>query len=506
MRAKWVTILLVLLCVALHVAAEESGAAETANPDYLSIVKNYADTLIDKGRDDYGSVHSPLFAATLDRRTTRLFEGKALEDLWQMRLKDWDNWRVRNRDRSLTGANPMHDKNLYQVLYALTKITGEKRYAAEADKAIGWFFKNCQSPTTGLMAWGEHINWDFRTETLSVWKKGSHQGGKMQEYNTHEFAGPWIFWERSFSLAPQECAKFACGLWQHQIGDHNTGNFSRHANYEMHQTFTDSEYPRHGGFYLATWAEGFKQTGDPVFTKAIDTLVTYFDGRRSKQSDAVPAESAARSGGKALWSTSNLSLAIDLWDGSSKMPKELADKMRHSASRTNEVFLKLSHDLRQGGKGFVLNAHVDTLVPIEQGGHSDPWGHAGPATLCLIRYNQMKFQGYRKLIVQTADYYVNGEPEIKFALHPGSLGAIIYLLVGTYELTAEKKYLERAQYYAKRSVELFMDGTSPLPKATSKHNHYEAVTGSDTLMMSLLKLWAVKNRPQMDLKLTYCER
>jgi len=506
MRAKGVIVFVGLVCIALDVIAGESGAAEKANADYLSIVKNYADALIEKGRDDYGSTHSPLFATTLDRKTMRLFEGKALDELWQMRLKDWANWRVRNRDRSLRGANPMHDENLYQVLYALTKITGEKHYGEEADKTLRWFFENCQSAVTGLMAWGEHISWDFRTEGLSKWKKGYHHGGKMQEYNTHEFARPWVLWEHSFELAPEACAKFGRGLWLHQIGDHNTGNFSRHANYERHQTFTNSEYPRHGGFYMATWAQCYKETKDALFVKAIDTLVTYFDGRRSKVSDGVPAESAARSGGKALWSTSNLSLAIDLWNGSSKVPKELGAKMRGSASRTDEVFLKLGHDIGRDGRGFVLNANVDTLVPAEQGGYSDAWGHAGPACLCLIRYKQVKLQGYRKLIIQTADYYVDSEPEIKFAVHPRSLGGIIYLLVGTYELTGEQKYLERADYFAKRSVELFMDGTSPLPKATSKHNQYEAVTGSDTLMMSLLRLWAVKHRPGLDLSLVYCDR
>jgi hypothetical protein len=281
--------------------ALKAAAGKRAQTDYLQIVKSYADAMLEHGRDSYGEVHSPLFATTLDRRALKIFDEKGLERLWHIRLEDWDNWRVRNRDRSLTGANPMHDRDLYQILYALTEITGDAHYADEADRTIKWFFENCQSPTTGLMAWGEHINWDFRTEGISKWRKGTHHGGLMQEYNTHEFAGPWIFWQRSFELAPGACEKFAAGLWEHQIGDHNTGNFSRHANYEKHQTFTDSEYPRHGGFYIATWAEAYRRTRNPLFTHAIKTLVDYFDGRRSLQSDAIPAESATRSKGQVLW-------------------------------------------------------------------------------------------------------------------------------------------------------------------------------------------------------------
>ncbi len=102
--------------------------------------------------------------------------------------------------------------------------------------------------------------------------------------------------------------------------------------------------------------------------------------------------------------------------------------------------------------------------------------------------------------------YMGSEPPIEHALHPGSLGQIVYLMVSVYELTGDKKYLERADYYAGRAVALFFDKDSAIPKATSKHDHYEAVTGSDTLIMSLLRLWVIKNRPELKLRLIHCDR
>jgi len=497
--------LIFLSWVAFVLAAPICRAAG-GEGDYLQVVKSYADTMLEKGRDRYGKEHSPLFATTLDRKKLELFDEAGLERLWQNRLDDWENWRVRNRDRMTTGANPMHDENLYQILYALTEITGDKRYAKESDRTIKWFFEHCQSPTTGLMAWGEHMGWDFRTEDLIKWRKGTHQGGKMQEYNTHEFYRPWVLWERSYELAPEASRSFARGVWENQIGDHNTGNFSRHANYEMHQTFTDSEYPRHGGYYIATWAHAYGHTKDPVFVKAIDTLVGYFDGRRSPQSDAFPAESAERSGGKALWTTSNLMYAICCWEGADYVPEELAWKMRQSALRTDRAFFRLGHDLKPGGKGFVLNAHVDTLEPNPRGGYTSGWGHAGTADICYFRYNQVKLGEYRQLVLDAAKLYLEKEPEIEHALHPGALGHVVYLMLNAHELTGDKRYLERADYYGRRSLDLFFDESSPLPKATSKHDHYEAVTGSDTLMMAMLKLWATQNRPGLKLGLVYSDR
>ena len=43
-------------------------------PDYLALVKAYAETMIEQGRDVYGEVHSPLFAAALDRKTMKIGE------------------------------------------------------------------------------------------------------------------------------------------------------------------------------------------------------------------------------------------------------------------------------------------------------------------------------------------------------------------------------------------------------------------------------------------------
>jgi hypothetical protein len=109
-------------------------------------------------------------------------------------------------------------------------------------------------------------------------------------------------------------------------------------------------------------------------------------------------------------------------------------------------------------------------------------------------------------VLDAAKLYLRSEPEIKAALHPRALGHVIYLMLGAYELTGERLYLERADYFGRRALELFFDDGSALPKATSKHKHYEAVTGGDTLMMAMLKLWAIRNKPDLKLRLVYSDR
>jgi len=91
-------------------------------------------------------------------------------------------------------------------------------------------------------------------------------------------------------------------------------------------------------------------------------------------------------------------------------------------------------------------------------------------------------------------------------LYPGALGDAIWLLINDAEITGEPRFLERAELLAAQAAGLFFDPSSPLPRASSQHDHYEAITRADTLMMAMLKLWQKRNKPELTLNLIYCDR
>jgi len=495
MRKIGIVLLTLLMLSPAQSQAASSWKDEQA--DYLEIVRAYADCMVEQGRDRYGSEHSPLFAAAMDREgfTPGSFPGVS---------------GIREHDRMTSGANPMHHENLYQLLYALSKATGERKYAREADKALTWFFAHCQSSRTGLMAWGEHIGWDFFEDEM----KGRDC--------CHEFFRPWVLWDTTWELAPGPAEKFALGLWEHQIYDQDTGEFSRHARWSRHGPGRHSEYPRHGGFYIATWAEAYQRTGKPVFLKAIRTLLGYFNERRSERSGAIPAESHNRSKGVMLWPQSNLSLAVDLHSGAGKVPDDLAETMGQSARMTDEVYLKLPHTFGNKGKGFVTQSNIHTLEPtdVRNSGkrlHTRLWAtgygmatDAQVADLCYLRYRQLSDRdlraGYGRLIVASAVRYLNSEPDLDETIYPGPMGHVIFHMLAAYEITGRQEFLTRADHFARVAVDSFLTDGPPLPKASSRHDHYEAITRADTMMIALLKLWQVKNRPELNLDLTYCDR
>jgi hypothetical protein len=476
------------------------------NSEYLDHVEDYANALLDEARDTYGTEQSPLIASTLIRESMSLPEGDSLESLLSLKRESWG---IRPHDRMLTGANPMHDENLYQILYALTALSGNQKYGDEADKTLKWFFENCQSEQTGLLAWGEHIGWDFNTETTIE---------KNQRYN-HEFFRPWVFWEKCYELAPQNCIDFASGLWYHQIHDHETGEFSRHAQYDQHGTGIQNQYPRHGGFFIATWAEAYKQTKDTLYLRAINVLYQFYHRNRNSISGAIPGEvDNPRSNNLLLWPNSNLGLAIDLWDAAPKLPQELGRKLKEMALEIDEVYLRIEHDVSPDGAGFVSQGNAETLAAedVRDGNnrvYSDRWttGYgestdANAANVCMLRFQQTGNEGFRHLILAAADRYLDTEPVTDFPVYPGSLGDVIHLLLNAHEITSDEIYLARSHHFAQMALDMFFDESSPLPKASTKHRHYEAITRADNLMMELLRLYLIANQIEIPSRLIYLER
>jgi len=507
MKSAYLMTVSLLLNVVAHssICAAQQGTKQGG--DYLKPVKDYADALIEHGRDVYGKTTSPLFASALDPKTMKMFQGERLKSTKKLPRAHWD---IRITDRDPTTANPMYDQNLYQILYALSKVTGDPKYARAADEALRWFFNNCRSKGTDLLAWGEHAGWDlFEDRAVG---------------NVHEYGRPWVLWERSFQLAPESCGKFALGVWKHQIvrdGD-RVKTFSRHARLDRHGPGSSSEYPRHGGFYIHTWAAAYKLTGKPEFLTAIDGLLSYYESRRNPQTGALPCESHRRSRSKVVWVFSNLSLAIDLENAAKLVPNKLAVKLRQSAKRTDKVFLSLPHDLALNGKGFVGGCATDTLKVNYHGkglwaGGYGSGSEASKANQCMLRYRQIKDERYKVMILKTGKRYIgkevprtyfNVKHKADFSLNPGALGGIIYLMLNCYELTKENIYLKEAQRFATAAKQLFFAQGNPLPFANVHQSlhHYETPTGSDTLMMALLRLALVIDGKEGEVRLICTDR
>jgi len=468
-----------------------NDSLEKKKLELLQLVKDYADAMLEEGRDTYGSEHSPLFASALNRQTMKIDAG----------LESVEIPGVRVRDRSISGANMIHDIGLFKILYELSGITGETKYVREADKALEYFLSNCQSPATGLMCWGEHLYWDFMTDDC----------GYSPNYDFHE-ATRWPFWDRAYKLVPEACWNFAIGEWDNQINDKNTGDFSRHARYSKRETFSGFDFPRYAGQMIERWVDAYNRSEneDQPRKEELRTAIKVLFYRM--QENVKLSKSGLLIAGRAtqgdhlnvVWLTNNLELARCLEEAAPAMEPELSDAMREFALKQDDDFLNAPHKLDSIGGGFAVTLHAETGLPRTRSmnkPYTSTWSsgygygtHARVANICYNRYKKLRTehtdmaQQYKELMLKAAGNYLKSSPDTKELLKPNEFSNAIELMLNCYDLTEEKKYLKRADFFAKMGIDLFLNDGCPLPKATNKNGHYESITGGPSFMYQLIKL------------------
>jgi hypothetical protein len=452
--------------LALVASTEARGRAEeVVAPSFLEVVRRYADAMLEHGRDRYGPSKSGLFLSALDRRTLR-----------PLTVRPAPPGGIRREDRpglpwrELTGANPQLDQNLLRVLYVLTEILDDPRYAGAADEEIRWFFENAQSPATGLLAWGEHLSWDVMLDRPV-------SGGTDF---THEFSRPWALWERTFALAPEAARRFALGLWNHQIADRRTGAYDRHAPYDRHGPADGKDFPRHGAFYIGTWAHAYRHSGDETFLRAIEAVLERFAGKRVGP-DGVAAATLG---------------PLDLEEAAALVPAPLAARLRAFATEEDDLILaalKREH----GGSGAAWSFRPTWKAGYASGVVAD-WAMFALARHAQVgseegseedRNDRSRRDAYRDIVIAVADAYLDALPEEDVDLWPMSLAHAISAEVAAYRLTRRAPYLGSAVRLARFAVEAFWQDR-PIPRASLKTGHYESITGADSLALALLEVHA----------------
>jgi hypothetical protein len=447
---------------------------------YLKYLYLYADTMMAHGRDVYGPQKTGLFVSALDRQT-----------LAPLATRPAPPDGIRRDDRvglpweALIGANPQHDQNFLRLLYVLTEMSQKPDYRAAADAELKWFLENAASPATRLLPWGEHMSWNIMTD--------------QPIGDTHEYSRPWMLWQRCFEIAPEASKRAALGLWEHQISDRKTGAFDRHASYRQHGPGTGRDYPRHAGFYIRTWGVAYRNTGDPVFLTAIDTMLTRFEKKRDARGFVperldVPIAAVV----------STLSLAIDCEGAAACVPEPLAQRLREFTATEDRVFCSLPHDLKNRC-GFIealdrtvtagapasapatrpANASMH-FTPMWEGMYGD-FTTASVALMCVARYENGGGPPYRDLVVAAADCYLSGMPAESVDIWPMTVGHVISLELSAWRITAKDHYLRRAQELGNMAIARFWED-KPLPRASLQTGHYETITGADTLALALFDL------------------
>lgn len=247
------------------------------------------------------------------------------------------------------------------------------------------------------------------------------------------------------------------------------------------------DFPRHAGFYIRTWAVDYSHTKDPTILSAIETFLERFEKKRHPQTGLIEH----RSEDPHAIPASSLSLAIDCDAAARRVPQPLSSRLRTFASREDEVFCRLPHDLKGRG-GFVMSVKkasgkpVGDITPLWEARYGS-YTTTQVAMMCVARYENTGKTGYRDLIVQAADAYLKSTPPEDQDVWPMTFGHAISLQLAAWRHTSRVEYFDFARALGSLAVEKFWQDNT-LPRASLKTEHYESITGADSLALALVEL------------------
>jgi hypothetical protein len=429
------------------VTGAEPTKAPVPQSPYIAVVYRYADTLLERGRDTFGPQKTGLFLGALDRVTLEPLTNRPPAPAGVRELD-----RCGTPGGPLTGANLQHDENLLRLLYLLTDLTTKPKYREAADGALRWFFENAAVDPTP--PWGGRGFWDTMSDQPVVAAKESSL-----------FFRPWMLAERTFGLAPGPSRTWALRLRDEPMPP-------------------TPQRPRHLGCSLRSWAAAYHSTKDAQFLKAIEAALPPTTGRgEGPQGAKVPPSDMAF--------IAALSLAID-YDGSALLlPEPLASRLRALAAHEDESFESVFREVAFR-KIFHDAAPTGGLAPRERRwgdwtvGAAD-WTTARMALLCVSRYDNRGRTIYLQVLTNAASAYLDSVPGVDEDVWPAAFGHAISLQLAAWRHTANAVYLQRARIFADLAIARLF-GSSPLPRASVRSEHYESLTGADTLALALAEL------------------
>lgn len=191
--------MLVALGLSPAIAAEQPRV--DGDDARLMIVRDYADRVLEVGRDRWSGEDTPLFT-----------DGVHVDTLGPV---EW-----RHGGERYVISNLASQQNLFRVLVGLSKLLDEPVYCDAAEAAIAYHFDHL-ADSSGLLRWGGHQFIDLKT----LDPVGDFDA------DCHEFKHHYPFYELMYAVDPAATTIFLRALWQAHVFDWRRLDLSRHGRY-----------------------------------------------------------------------------------------------------------------------------------------------------------------------------------------------------------------------------------------------------------------------------------
>ena len=472
---------------------------------YLDYAKQCVDLIIAHGTDRYGKVHSPILMTILDVRTRSCpADPLPLDERFRV---------IRRGRRGPGGANLYLDQPLIRTMLALSRVTGDEKYAQFARKSLGYYLKNLVDEK-GLFWWGYHRHYDAHRDV-----KTGHSG------NWHEIHIEQAAWPILWDVNPQAVTREIEAIWQWHVIDKKTGEINRHADGRR-----GCDFAMTGGEILNAFAFLHAKTKAPTWLDRAKLVANYYWRSRHPETGLIPNRPNAGKG------------RFDGWHIDTSITGMLCPRLLSAHALTREpifrdhavaylkAYDKYGYDAEAkrfwGSLGLDGTPVAGPRVPkgyaaYEPRGHIDLWqpyiaGYEHPARTAqtyAYAYELTRDAGLldaarkwadcfrrawppRRCDEQTwyADYAKDWAPHGTYA---GRYGRTLSFLLHMHALTRDAGYLSFAREVAKEAVaKLLYKG---LFRGHARKPYYEAADGVGYLLHALVQLDQVMRDSDADI-------
>jgi hypothetical protein len=433
---------------------------------YLPYIVSFADTLLDKGLDRAGPRSTPMWAGVIDARDFSQPAGNVPPVPG-----------IRPNDRAVGGANLYHDAVTLRVFLALSSLTGKPWYAQAAREYIDAFFRRCQNPETGFLAWGEHLYYDFKRDTVAAERKW------------HEFLGSTPPWPELWDVNPRAVERAVAAIRYHFYAGDPKGLFNRHAAWDQPEYQRPGGQPwiKHSGIFAYSFAFLYSKTTVPRWLDWIRGPANLYWQRRNPSTNLTLSCIDDPRIGSRNASSEMVMLAYWLYKASQICPQE--SYLRDRALAYVLAWDRFAWHPARGGWRALLTLDGkpagDQLI--------DTWtvAYGEPSVLRIGRIAAYLARTERDAsFVDLARRAANLAGAIPSGVATEALGFALNLHLDLFDLTKENHYLEEAVRCAEVAIsKLWMgDSKAGLFVRAAGDPYYESKIGTGDLLAGILRL------------------
>lgn len=475
---------------------EPIPAADVPKRDALDYVRDSLARLMAEGTDRYGPIHRPILMNIIDIRTgTSPADPLFLDEAFRV---------ARRGRRAPGGANLYSDLPTLRAMYAVSRLTGDKRYAEFADTYLDHYFKN-MIDDKGMLWWGYHRYYDaYADERRGFF--GSHHEIHFQKAN----------WDMLWAIDADVVAREIEGIWTWHVIDKTTGEINRHDNGEPGCDFAFT-----GGEIIYAFAFMYGKTGDARWLDRAHCVAGYFWGKRNPETNLLatrPNAGPKRFDGTHA-DTSTPGVYAQRLLASAELTRDA--KLRGQAIAYLKAYAKLGWD--EGGQSYWATLRLDgTPVPdapepvtddylkYQPRGHVDVWQPYAGGYECPVRAAQTYAYAaevtddpllrtaalrWAKVIrkawpPRTCDkdgwYGVYARDWMPYGCYAEQYGRCISVFLRLHRMTSDRAHLDFARVIANEAVAKLYD--QGLFRGHPCKPYYEAIDGVGYLLYALVQL------------------